>query len=308
MASLRSSLLRFMIKHIVGPKFKRAGNSVSELRKLDEFIIKNQKIPAGTEISQVLDESITAEWVRAPAAKTERAILYLHGGAFVMCSPLTHRELAARLSAASKAAVLVLDYRLAPEHPFPAAMQDAISAYRWLLDRGYTEGHLVIGGDSAGGGLALQTLIALGDEESPLPAAAFLLSPVTDWVRFDGESYSTRANVDPLNTREMCRLTASHYVGGNDPKTPLLSPANIDLSGLPPLCIHVGDCEVLLSDSVHLAERAHACGVDVEFKIWPSMWHVFHTSARFVPEARRAIDEIGRFIEKHVDRCTPGQM
>jgi acetyl esterase/lipase len=289
-----------MIKHIVGPKFKRAGNSISELRKLDEFIIKNQKIPTGTEICPVLAEGLAAEWVRAPAAQTERAILYLHGGAFVMCSPATHRELAARLSASTNTAVLVLDYRLAPEHPFPAAMQDAITAYRWLLDKGYPEGHLVIGGDSAGGGLVLQTLIALRDEGSPLPAAAFFLSPVTDWVRFDGESYSTRADVDPLNTLEMCRFTASHYVDGNDPETPLLSPANIDLSCLPPLCIHVGDREVLLSDSVLLAERARACAVDVELKIWPSMWHVFQTSARFVPEARQSIDEIGRFVVNHV--------
>ena len=299
MPSLRSHIVRFMIGHVVGPKFKRA-RSVSELRKLDEYIIKHQKIPTGTEISPVQDEGITAEWVRAPSAQTERAILYLHGGAFLMCSPATHRELAARLSACTNAAVLVLDYRLAPECPFPAAMQDVVSAYRWLLDQGYPERHIVIGGDSAGGGLALQALIALRDEGSPLPAAAFFLSPVTDWVRFDGESFSTRANVDPLNTPKMCRLAASHYVGGNDPETPLLSPANTDLSGLPPLCIHVGDREVLLSDSVRLAERAGACDVDVAFKIWPGMWHVFPTSARFVPEARRSIDEIGRFVVKHM--------
>jgi monoterpene epsilon-lactone hydrolase len=300
MASLRSCFLRLIIKHLVGAKFKRASSSIAELRKLDEFIIKNQKIPTGTEITPVRDEGIAAEWVRAPAVQKERAVLYLHGGALVMCSPATHRELAARLSAITNAAVLVLDYRLAPEYPFPAAMQDAVWAYRWLLDKGYSEGHLVIGGDSAGGGLGLQTLIALRDEKSPLPAAAFFLSPVTDWVRFDGESYSTRCKVDPLNTPEMCRFTASHYVGGSDPETPLLSPANMDLSGLPPLCIHVGDREILLSDSVRLAERAHACRVDVEFKIWASMWHVFQTSARFVPEARQSLNEIGRFVVNHV--------
>lgn len=297
MASLRSHFLRFMIRHMVSSKFKRAGSSVSELRKLDEFIIKNQKIPTGTEISPVLAGEIAAEWVRALAAQARRVILYLHGGAFVMCSPATHRELAARLSASAKAAVLVLDYRLAPEHPFPAAMQDAITAYRWLLDEGYTGGHLVIGGDSAGGGLALQALISLRDEGTPLPAAAFFLSPVTDWVHFDGESYSTRADVDPLNTLEMCRFTASQYVDGNDPATPLLSPTSMDLSGLPPLCIHVGDYELLLSDSARLAKRARARGVDVAFKVWPGMWHVFQTSARFVPEASRSIDEIGRFVE-----------
>lgn len=299
MASLRSRFVRFIIRHMVGPKFKRAVGSVSELRKLDEFIIKNQRIPAGTEISPVRAKGIAAEWVRGPAAETRRVILYLHGGAFVMCSPATHRELAARLSAGAKAAVLVLDYRLAPEHPFPAAMQDANRAYRWLLDEGYSEGQLVIGGDSAGGGLALQTLIAMRDAAIPLPTAAFFLSPATDWVRFDGESYATRADIDPLNTAEMCRSTASLYVDDNDPGTPLLSPTNMDLSGLPPLCIHVGDHEVLLSDSVRLAERARACSVDIELKVWPGMWHVFQASARFVPEARRSIDEIGRFVVHH---------
>ena len=159
MPSLRSYVVRFMIKHLVGAKFKRA-RSVSELRKLDEYIIKNQKIPTGTEISPVQAKGIAAEWVRAPSAQTERAILYLHGGAFVMCSPATHRELAARLSACTNAAVLVLDYRLAPEYPFPAAMQDAVSAYRWLLDKGYAERHIVIGGDSAGGGLAHEVTTA----------------------------------------------------------------------------------------------------------------------------------------------------
>lgn len=300
MASLRSRFFRFMLKFIVGPKFKRASGSVSELRKLEELIIQNQKIPAGTEISTASAEDFAAEWVRASAAQPERVILFLHGGAFVMGSPATHRELAARLSDSSDAAVLVLDYRLAPEHPFPAAMHDAISAYQWLLDNGYGSKHLAIGGDSAGGGLALQTLIALRDDEIPLPAAAFFLSPVTDWVRFDGESYSTRAHVDPFNTIDLCRFTASHYVGDNDPETPLLHPLNIDLSDLPPLCIHVGSCEVLLSDSTRLAECARACNVDVEFKIWQGMWHAFQTSARVVPEAQRSLDEIGRFIKNQL--------
>lgn len=296
MASLQSFLLRLAIKHIVGPKFKRAAGSVSALRKLDGFIIKNQRTPKGTEVSPVSAGGIAAEWVRAPAASEERAVLYLHGGAFVMCSPATHRELAARLSAATQAAVLVPDYRLAPEHPFPAAMHDVVTAYRWLLDQDHTPGHLVIGGDSAGAGLALQTLVALRDEGTPLPAAAFFLSPVTDWVHFDGESYATRRNADPLNTPEMCRFTASCYVGRNDPKTPLLAPARGDLSGLPPLCVHVGDDEILLSDSTRFVERARACDVDVEFRIWPNMWHVFQTSARFVPEARQSMNEIGQFV------------
>jgi len=298
MTSLRASLARFMIKHMVAPKFKRAGDSIEELRKLDAFITKYQKIPPGTTIAQVADDAVSGEWVRAPGASAERAVLYLHGGACVMCSPATHRELAARLSSATRAAVLVLAYPLAPEHPFPAAMNDAVSAYRRLLETGYKHDQLSIGGDSAGGGLALQSLITLRDEGGPLPATTFFLSPVTDWVRFDGESYTARAAVDPLNTLTMCQFTASQYVGDAAPDTPLLSPVPMDLTGLPPMCIHVGDREILLSDSTRLAERARACGVDVDLKIWPGMWHVFQTSASLVPEARRSIEEIGTFVQR----------
>jgi acetyl esterase/lipase len=301
MASLRSRIVRFMIKHMVGPKFRRAGHDLAELRKLDAFAIKNQKVPAGTEVTAATAGSLPAEWVCAPGVAKDRVILLLHGGAFVMGSPATHRELAALLSAFADAAVFVPDYRLAPEHPYPAAMHDAIDTYRWLLDQGHDETRIVIGGDSAGGGLTLQTLIALRDDGIPLPAAAFLLSPITDWVRFDGESYTTRADVDPMNSLDLCRFTASLYVGDNDPGTPLLYPADMDLAGLPPLCIHVGDREVVLSDSLRLAEQARACHVEIEFKIWPGMWHVFHHCARIVPEARRSLEEIARFIAQQVN-------
>ena len=304
MPSLRSHFIRFMIKHIVCPKFRRAGRSIPAWRKIDEFIVKNQKVATGTEICPVLVNGIGAEWVRAPNTQTYSAALYLHGGGFVMGSPATHRELAAQLSASANARVLVLDYRLAPEYPFPAAMQDAMSAYRWLLKNGYTEARLAIGGDSAGGGLALQTLIALRDEDSCLPAAAFFFSPVTDMVHLDGESYTTRAHLDPMVLPENCRIIMPHYVGDNDPKTPLLSPATMDLSNLPPLCVHVADYEVLLSDAVRLAERARASKVDIEIKIWPGLWHVFQAAARWVPEARQSIDEIGRFVMKHLDQSS----
>jgi monoterpene epsilon-lactone hydrolase len=301
MASLRGRLVCFLVERIVGPKFRRAGESIDELRRLDEFAIRNQRIPAGTEIDSAAAGGVPAEWVRARGVRPDRAILYLHGGALVMGSPATHRELAARVSAVTGAAVLVPDYRLAPEHPFPAAVRDAIAAYRWLLDSGFTAERIAIGGDSAGGGLALQTLLSLQMEGIPGPAAAFLLSPVTDWVRLDGESYVTRAAVDPLNDPRMCRFTASCYIGGNDPETPLLSPMGMDLTGLPPLCIHVGEREIVLSDSERLAARARDCGVEVEFRIWGGMWHVFQTAAGFVPEARRSLAEIGRFCSGRFD-------
>ena len=141
---------------------------------------------------------------------------------------------------------------------------------------------------------------ALREAGSPLPAAAFMLSPPLDWVRFDGRSFETRALADPWITLEMCRFTASLYVGDNDPCTPLLYPLDMDLAGLPPLCIHVGDREVLLSDSIRLAERARAAGVPANLKIWPGMWHVFQTYARFFPEAGQSIDEIGRFVQEAI--------
>jgi epsilon-lactone hydrolase len=294
--SLSSRFARLIVKYVMAPPYKRAGTSISEWRKLVQPYVKLQKIPAGTHVQPVSVHGIAAEWVRAPSAHTDCVILYLHGGAFIMGSPATHRELAARLSASTRAQALVLDYGLAPEHPFPAAMQDAISAYHWLLDQGYAAGRIAIGGDSAGGGLALQTLVALRDAGNALPSAAFFLSPVTDWVRFDGESFSTRAGVDPWIFSDMCKFTSAHYVGSSDPATPLLYPTDMDLSGLPPLCIHVGDEEVLLSDSTRLAERARACQVQVELAVWPHMWHVFQTMASFVPEAQQSLDEIGRFV------------
>jgi acetyl esterase/lipase len=299
MGSLRGRLMRFMVRRIVGPKFRRAGKSIAELRRLNAFAIRNQRMPAGSGFTAVDAGGVSAEWVRAPAVRSDRAVLFLHGGAFVMGSPATHRELAARVSAVMGAGVLVPDYRLAPEHPFPAAMEDTVAVYRWLLEERYMAGRIAIGGDSAGGGLALQALLSLRDEGTPLPAVGFFFSPVTDWVRLDGESYATRAAVDPLNYPQLCRFTASCYVGDNDPQTPLLSPASMDLSGLPPLCIHVGDHEVVLSDAERLAERARACGVEVEFRIWDGMWHVFQTTAGIVPEARRSLEEIGRFCQQH---------
>jgi len=158
---------------------------------------------------------------------------------------------------------------------------------------------------SSEGGLTLQTLIALRDAGSTLPSAAFFLSPVTDWVRFDGESFSTRARSDPWITLDMCEFTAAHYVGSSDPATPLLHPTDMNLAGLPPPCIHVGDDEVLLSDSVRLAERARACHVQVELVIWQRLWHVFQTMASFVPEAHQSLAAIGRFVSNQLEGDSP---
>jgi len=166
--------------------------------------------------------------------------------------------------------------------------------------KGYPPSQVILGGESSGGGLALQSLVAMKEEELERPRAAFFLSPVTDWVGFDGASYTTRAHKDPILFVQQCQYTAAQYVGNEPETTPLLRPTEMDLSGLPPMWIQVGDHEILLSDAERLAQRAAAAGVDVCYKVWPGLWHVFQTAARVVPEARKSLDELGRFIVSHL--------
>lgn len=294
----RARLFSLILRHSIGRRFRKAGLSVSELRKLDGLMARSQRPPKGTKVSPVTADYLPAEWVLGPGAGTDAAILYLHGGGFVMGSPATHRELAARVSSAGKSRVLSLDYRLAPEFPFPAALDDAKTAYHWLLGSGYAARHLVIGGDSSGAGLALQTLLSLRDEGAQMPCACFFMSPVTDWVTTGGESWVTRAALDPLVSLTQCRHTSSLYAGSHADDSPLLRPADMSLTGLPPLWIQVGDHEVLLSDAQRLASRAAKDGVEVDFKIWPGMWHVFQSAARYVPESRQSLEELGLFLKE----------
>ena len=300
MVSYRARFVRLLLRHWIGRRFRSAGTSIAELRKLDGIFARSQRLPGGTKISSVAAGDLVAEWVEGPGATKEAAILYLHGGAFVMGSPATHRELAARVSVAGAARVLSLDYRLAPEFPFPAALEDAKSAYRWLRQEGYASSALVIGGDSSGAGLALQTLLALRNEGAPMPCGAFFMSPVTDWLDFSGDSFQTRAALDPLVTLSQTRHTSALYVGDRSAERALLSPTQTSLAGLPPLWIQVGDHEVLLSDAQRLAERAIHDGVDVEFKVWPGMWHVFQATGRYVPEARQSLEELGIFLDERL--------
>jgi epsilon-lactone hydrolase len=241
---------------------------------------------------------VKAEWITATNAAPDRVVLYLHGGGYVMGSIDTHRELVARLSKAAQARALALDYRLAPEHPFPAAVDDSITAYRWLLAQGYKPGRIVIAGDSAGGGLAISTLLALRDIGAPLPAGAACISP---WVDFEaeGESMTSRAAQDPLVSREMILSIARMYVGekGNL-REPLAAPINAVLNNLPPLFIQVGDAETLLDDSTRLADHAEKAGVDVTLQIWEEMPHVWHLAAPVLAEGQEAIEKIGEFVLK----------
>jgi acetyl esterase/lipase len=242
---------------------------------------------------------VRGEWVAAPNAGSARAVLYLHGGGYVIGSINTHRELCARIARAAAARVLVIDYRLAPEHPFPAAVEDAVAAYQWLIGRVPPEA-VAIGGDSAGGGLTLATLLALRDRGISLPAAGILLSPWTD-LALTGESLATRASLDPMITAgaQGIRGMAQSYLGNADSRNPLVSPLYGDLTRLPPLLIQVGTSEVLFDDATRVDAKARAAGVDVTFEAWNEMIHVFQVFASLLPEGQQAIEKIGAFVQAH---------
>jgi monoterpene epsilon-lactone hydrolase len=253
--------------------------------------------PPDLQVEEVVADGVPGEWLTPPGVSGDRVILHLHGGGYVMGSCSTERDLAARIGAASDARVLSIEYRLAPEHPFPAALEDATAAYRWLLNENVPPERLAITGASAGGGLAAATLLSLRDAGHPLPAAAVLISPWADLL-CAGESMATRAEADPWLSPQGAKEGARFYLGGADGRLPLASPVYGDLRGLSPLLIHVGDDEILLDDSTRLAEGAREAGVDVTLDIWNGMWHAWHAFAFMLPEGEQAIEEIGRFIRQ----------
>src|SRR5262247_3007190 len=253
--------------------------------------------PADVIIDRVTAPTRPAERLRPPGVRTDAAVLYLHGGGYVIGSPRSHRHLAAAIARAAGVQALLLDYRLAPEHPFPAALEDAVAAYQWLLAQGIESKRIVVAGDSAGGGLTLATLLVLRDRGLPRPAAAVCISPWVDLTN-SGESYVTKADVDPIVTRDGIEGMTQAYVGGGDRKAPLISPLYADLRDLPPLLVQVGSDEVLLDDARGLGQRAKAAGVDVTVEEWPSMVHVWHWFLPMLDEAQRAIDVIGRFVRR----------
>ena len=241
---------------------------------------------------------VPAEMVTADDTPADRTILYLHGGGYVIGSPATHRELASRISRDAGAHVLVIDYRLAPESPFPAPVEDAVTAYRWLLERGSRPEELIVAGDSAGGGLTVATLVSLRDQGIPLPSCGVCLSP---WVDMEGvgDSMSSRAHLDPMVQRDGLVAMAGVYLGEAGPRSPLAAPLYADLEGLPPLLVQVGERETLYDDATRLVKRAEDAGVVVEFQSWDDMVHVWHLFAPILDEGQEAIEHIGRFVKEH---------
>ena len=241
---------------------------------------------------------VPAEWVTAEDARDDAAVLYLHGGGYALGSIATHRRLAGEVSRATGTKVLLIDYRLAPEHPYPAAVDDAAAAYRWLLDQGHAPKRLAISGDSAGGGLTVATLLALRDQGIPLPACAVPISPWVD-MEASAESYTTCADIDPMVSQTGIKRFADWYLAGGDLRTPYASPLHGDLSGLPPMLVQVGEAEVLRDDSTRLVERARAAGVDATCEVAPDCPHVFHALPG-VPEAEEALARLGQFVRDHL--------
>ena len=253
--------------------------------------------PADVKVEHVSAPTAPAEWLRPPSAVPGRVVLYLHGGGYVIGSPRSHRHLAAAIATASQAGALLLDYRLAPEHPYPAAVEDATAAYRWLLGQAVAPERIVIAGDSAGGGLTVATLLALREAGVPLPAGGVCISPWVD-LTFSGGSYLTKADSDPIVNRPGIDQMARAYLGATPATEALASPLFADLRGLPPLLIHVGSEEVLLDDALQLADRARAAGVDTTLEVYERMIHVWHWFLPMLDEAQTAVEAIGRFVRR----------
>jgi len=244
---------------------------------------------------------VAAEWAIADASRDDCCILYFHGGGYVIGSTRTHRRLVGSIGRAAQARMLSVDYRLGPEHPHPAAVEDGVAAYRFLRAQGFAAERIGIAGDSAGGGLTMATLLALRDAGDCLPAAAACISPWVD-LTLSGESMTTKAAVDPMVQRDGLDKMAALYAGANDRRAPLVSPLFADLAGLPEILVHVGTAETLLDDSLRLVARLRAAGVEVSLDAYEDMIHVFHAFAGILPEARDAIDSIGAYFRRRLTR------
>lgn len=250
-------------------------------------------------ISEVSANNVPAEWNIPENAVDKRVMMYLHGGAYVAGSLKSHREIVFRLARAVRGHALAIDYRLAPEHPYPAALEDAVAAYKYLLNIGIESADITIMGDSAGGGLTLALLQELRTKKLPLPACAICLSPWTD-LTGSGETMQSNSKIDPMLTSQLLDDDARYYADGMDLKIPTISPLFGSFAGLPPILIQVGTDEILLDDSRRLVELAKKDGSEIELEIWTRMFHAWHMHFFLLSDARKAINKIGQFVEKHM--------
>jgi acetyl esterase/lipase len=297
--SLRAELIRVALRCLFKDREDHKPDIATIRRNLGRTTYLFPNPPKGTIATKVTAGGVPAVRVTRPTSREDRHVLYLHGGGYCYGSPSLYRDFAWRIADATEASVLCLDYRLAPEHPFPAAIDDAANAYRSLLAEGADPKRIIVMGDSAGGGLVFGSLLKLRDDGAPLPAAAVALSPWTDLTM---TSESSRLNVkrDPMLSVGPARVLASWYAAGADLRTPYASPLFGDLTGLPPSLIQVGSDEILLDDATGMAERLRAAGCQSDVEIWPRMPHVWQLYALIMPEAQRAIERIGSFVRPHL--------
>ena len=305
MPSYQSKIFRFVInhRHLLKGQLRAPvidfNTSLAELREdVRRSAARMAKMPPGIAVKTAEFPGFYGEWVIPAGAGEAQAILYFHGSGFVMGTSQDHRALVAKFAARCAVKALTFDYSLAPEHPYPAAINDAAAIYQWLLSSGYQAKNLVFAGDSAGGCIALSTLLVLKDQGIPLPAAVVVLSPCTD-LTCSGESHITKAKAD-IAPQGATSTYTSYYIGSSDPHSPYMSPLFGDLAGLPPLMIQVGEDETLLDDSLRFAQKAREAGVETQIHVWEGMFHCFPLLAPMFPEATLAMDEISWFIKKHL--------
>ena len=271
------------------------GGTLDEMRA--QFDGMSSTVASDVDVKAVTANGVPCELHTPPGADTKRVIMYVHGGGYVIGSLTSHRALVAELARAGNCQALAVDYRLAPEHVFPAAVEDSIAAYQWLCSSGYEPSNIVIAGDSAGGGLTAGTLVGLKDAGLSLPAAGVCISPWAD-MEATGETYQTRKDIDPMVSQALIKPMGETYIGKGDFRAPTASPIYADLSGLPPLLIQVGSAEVLYSDAETLANNAKAAGVEVTLEEWTDMIHVWHLFFEQLTDGRKAIARIGEFVKE----------
>ena len=276
-----------------------ANTTIAELRVIYDRL--GLSIPPGEGVihEAIIANGVAAEWSSVPDSDPSAVMLYLHGGGYTVGSLTSHRTLVSDIVRSFGGRGLALAYRLAPEHPFPAALDDAMAGYRFLLSEGVDPKRIVVAGDSAGGGLALATLVTIRDQGLPLPVAAWGLSPWVD-LEMTSPSITDRTSLDPLCSRAGLGSMAAKYLAHTHPGSPLVSPLNADLRGLPPLLIQVGSSEILLDECVRFAHRAGAAEVAVTLEVWPEMIHVWQFFAPILPDGRAAIAAGGRFLRSHL--------
>lgn len=283
------------IKKMLAAAPDTSGLPIAEQRRYMDAVLASAPLPGGISYKSFSSDGVQGEWIDFEGAAADRVVLYLHGGGYTMGSPASHRRMTAYIARAAAMPVFSLDYRLAPEHPFPAAVHDAAAGYRCLLQRGYDARTIAIAGDSAGGGLTVAALLMIRDGGDPVPCAGVCISPWADLTGLS-ETYKTCGHLDPLVQIPAIREMAKLYLDGQDPATPLASPVFADLSGLPPLLIQVGTDEVLLGDSIALDCQARQCGVESTLEIWKDMIHVWHFFCPDLAEGADAVERVGSFI------------